>query len=72
MVEEAAKKKKVCISDPLRNWRFIVHVNALIFCKINAKFNAKKCKIYAKLSANYVKSTLNFTLNMENLRLIQR
>ena len=59
MVEEATKK----------NRRSVVRVRyqefyALIFCKINANFNAEICKIYAIFNAKYVRSTLNSTLNM--------
>ena len=68
MVEEATSKQKVSTSSPIHNWRLIVQVDALIFCKINAKFNAKVCKIYAKFNANYVRSTLNSTLNIKDLR----
>ena len=64
MVEEATSKQEVRSSGPTRNSRLIVQVEALIFCKINDKFNAKICKIYAKFNANYVWSTLNSTLNL--------
>ena len=68
MVEEATSKHGVSSSSPIRNWRLIVQVNALISCKINAKLNAKKLKINAKFNANYVRSTLNSTLNMYDQR----
>ena len=64
MVEEATSKQEVSSSSPIRNWRLKVQRDALIFYKINAKFNAKICKIYAKFNAIYVRSTLNSTLNM--------
>ena len=64
MVEEATSKQEVSSSSPIRNWRLIVQLDALIFCEVNAKFKAKTCKIYAKINANYVMSTLNSTLNM--------
>ena len=58
MVEEATSKQEVSGSSPIQEFY------ALIFCKINAKFNAKICNIYAKFNAKYVRSTLNSTLNM--------
>ena len=58
MVEEATSKQEVSSSSPIRNWRLIVQVDSLIFCKINAKFNAKIGKIYAKFNANYVRLAL--------------
>ena len=68
MVEEATRKQEVSSSSPIRNWSLIVQVDALIFCKINAIFNAKICKIYAKFNAKYVGSALNSTPNMYDQR----
>ena len=66
MVEEATSKQEVSSSSPIRNWRLIVQVEALIFCKINAKFNAKICKIYAKFNAKYVRSAATSADSSEN------
>ena len=55
MVEEATSKQEVSSSSPIRNWRLIVQVDALIFCKINAKFNAKHVRSTPKFNAKLCK-----------------
>ena len=60
MVEEATSKQEVSSSSPIRNWRLIVQVDALIFCKISAKYVRSTLTFNAK----YVSSTPKFNAKL--------